>query len=364
MRGKPRLIQRSDSPYWFIYVPPTGGKRASRLSTGESDYSTAERIFAQWLLERKKPELSPLEEIRVIDMLVRYADFKSQDATVGYHMKHLQPFFKDMALSHICNQTVREYTAHRQKQKAIRGKVKSARNVSLSTIRRELDTLSATLGYARREGYIKEVPYIEKPAPAQPRERWLTYEEFGNLLAAASSNETLSAFINLAINTSARPSSIYQLKWFQVDMETKVIHFNPEGRQQTRKHRPSVSINSSLYTCLAKLRKKALSEYVLGGVGTLKKSFKNACDAAGLEGVTPYTLRHTAQTWIVRDGHGLAHAGQLAGHKDPRTTMRYVKHDPSFTKGATDSLSTGVKLAQKMSKNGKKTQKRSNKKAK
>lgn len=279
-------------------------------------------------------------------------------------MKHLQPFFKNMAASHVCNQVIRDYTAHRLGQKAIRGTQKSDRFISPQTVRRELDTLSAAFGYARKEGHIKETPYIERPNPAPPRQRWMTYIEFGKLLKAAENHEMLSAFLQLAINTSARPSSIYQLKWFQVDMEAKVIHFNPEGRQQTRKHRPSVSINTSLYECLKKLRKNADSEFVLGGVKSLKKSFKNACDEAGIDGVTPYTLRHTAQTWIVRDGHGLAHAGQVAGHKDPRTTMRYVKHDPSFTKGATDSLATGVKLAQKMAKGGKKHSNRAKEKVK
>lgn len=291
------------------------------------------------------------DEIQVIDMLERYAEYKILDATVGYHMKRLQPFFKDMALSHISNQTIREYTKTRLSHKVTIGREKGEKNVSAATIRRELDTLSAALGYARREGYIKEIPHIEKPKASHPRERWLTHEEAGKLLAAAASNKPLLLFIEIAMNTGARPSSILELKWFQVDLSERLIHFNPEGRQQTHKYRPTVYINDALLSSLLAVKKN--SEFVLGGIKRVSKGFKMACERAKLEGVTPYTLRHTAITWAIRGGHSLALAGQLAGHKDPRTTMRYAKHDPSFTSDIVGSLATGVQLAHKMAENSK-----------
>lgn len=357
MRGQPKLIRRNDSPYWFIYTPPGEGRRQSRFSTGETDYSQAERVFAQWTLERKKPQLAPLDEIRVADMLTRYAEHKKSDATVQYNMKHLQPYFKDMRVSHICNQVCREYAEKRQAEKATLGKDKSKRFISPQTVRRELSTLSAAMGFARREGYIKEAPYIEKPPAAQPRQRWLTYEEFNRLLEAAAGNHKLCLFLQLAINTAARPGAIYALKWFQVDMKRRLIHFNPEDRQQTRKHRPSVSINDTLYAVLRGA--KGHSEYVLGGVKCLNVGFRAACKRAKLKGVSPYTLRHTAITWAIQGGHSLANVGQVAGHKDPRTTMRYAKHDPSFTRAVTDTLATGLELANKRAKKGKKSQRRS-----
>lgn len=357
MRGKPKLIKRGDSPCWFIYIPPDSERGQSRFSTGESDYSKAERVFAQWLLERRKPELSPLEEIKITDMLLRYAEHKKDDATVGYHMKHLQPFFKDMRMSQLCNQAFRDYRLQRQNAKLTIGKLKINKHPSPSTIRRELDTFSAAMGYARREGYIKELPHIEKPPASPPREKWLTHEEFEKLLDA--SNGSLKLYLQIAINTAARPSAIYALKWFQVDFNRLMIHFNPEGRAQTRKHRPSVSINKTLLPALKAA--KGNSEYVLGGVKSLKKAFAIACARAELKDITPYVLRHTAITWAVQAGHSLANIGQIAGHKDPRTTMRYTKHDPNSTRAITDTLSAGQVLAKKKPKKGKNTQNRTKK---
>lgn len=310
------------------------------------------------MLSEKTPQLTSSQEIKVIDMLIRYEAHKKDDATVQHNMKHLKPYFEKMRLSHVCNQVIREYVLQRQQHKVTIGKRKSSKAPSLSTIRRELDTLSAAFGFARREGFIKEAPFIEKPAPAAPRERWLTYEEFSRLQAAASGPLTL--YLKIAIYTAARPSAIYALKWFQVDMKHRLIHFNPEGRQQTRKHRPSVAINDTLYAALKTAKKD--SGYVLGGVKSLKKSFANACKAAKLKGVSPYTLRHTAITWAVQGGHSLANVGHLAGHKDPRTTMRYAKHDPSFTRAIVDTLANGQELAKKSAKKGKKRQPITNKK--
>ncbi len=280
-----------------------------------------------------------------MDMLERYEAQRPNDKAVMYTLRHLRPFFKDVALSQFCRATVREYIEHRMNQPVIIGRKKSARTVSRSTVRRELDTLSAALHFAYREGFIAEVPYIEKPAPSKPRERWLTHQEAGQLLAAASSNKRLLAYIEIAMNTGARPSSIMELKWFQVDLEKRLIHFNPEEREQTRKFRPTVYINDSLLPTLQRLHDKKNSEYVLGGIKSVKHQFKRACERSKLVGVTPYTLRHTAITWAVREGHSLALAGQLAGHKDPRTTMRYAKHDPSFTEGVVGALATGAQLA-------------------
>lgn len=345
MRGTPKLNKRPGSPFWYITF--SEGRRSRRFSTGTGNRSQAERVLAQFLLERKKPQVS--DEILVIDMLERYEAYKAGDATVGYNMKHLKPFFKSVAYSQVCNPLIREYTDMRLSQFAIRGKEKSKRKVSPSTVRRELDTLGAAFGYCRREGWIQDIAYIEKPKASKPRERWMTHKEVARLFAAAKHNKKLTLYIEIALNTGQRPSSILELKWFQVDLDSRLIHFNPEGREQTHKHRPTVYINDSLLPSLLGVKKR--SEYVLGGIKSVKHAFRRACERAGLKGVTPYTLRHTAITWAVREGHSLALAGQLAGHKDPRTTMRYAKHDPSFTAGVVGSLATGAQLAHKMSKN-------------
>lgn len=287
-------------------------------------------------------------------MLDRYKASKPDDAAIGYHLKHLKPKLGDLLISQLSRATITEkYIEPRLCEKTILGKNQGNKVVSAATVRRELDTLSAAIHYAKREGYLSEVPFIDKPAASPPRERWLTHHEVSALFTAAAHNKNLTAWLHLAICTAARPAAILQLKWFQVDLEKRLIHFNPDGRKQNKKHRPTVYINDSLMEFLPAWLKKCRSEYVCGGVNSVRMAFNRACQKAEIKGATPYTLRHTAITWAVRDGHSLALAGQLAGHKDPRTTMRYAKHDPSFTEGVVSSLATGAQLAHKIAEKSK-----------
>lgn len=371
MRGQPKLIRRKDSPYWFIYVPKQGNRRAQRISTGEAYSEQAELIFGQFLLEYKKPRLKHRDKIEINDMLERYAEHHKESKVVGYHLRTLKPFFAGMALSQFTRQTARDYAAHRTAQFATVGKRKSKRKVSPSSAARELTTLASALSFARQEGFITELPFIEKPKANNVRERWLTEAEVGAILNAAK-QPYIRLYIELAINTGARPSSILELKWFQVDLASRLIHFNPPGREQTGKHRPTVYINDSLLHSLTEARKMTKGTYVvssgrgntLGKLTSIKRGFAAPCADAGLSGITPYTLRHTAITWMARAGVDLWQIAKAAGHKDTRTTMRYMKWSPEFGREAMDALSTGAQLAHKASENAKKQKKPQRKMAK
>ena len=347
MRGTPKLSKRAGSPFWYITF--SHGRRSKRFSTCESNRADAERVLAQFLIERRQAQVA---ELHVNDLLERYRATRENDMALEYNMRKLTPYFTDYVVSQLNRHSINDYTAHRLKQKVVLGKGEGTRTVSPATVKRELDMLGAALNFAKREGLISEVPYFEKPRPSKPRDRWLTQEEVVRLFKS-SPNDNLTAFLHVAINTAARPSSILELKWFQVDLEKRLIHFNPPDREQTKKYRPTVYINESLLVFLKAWRRKSKSEFVCGGAKSLKKSFRLACKGAKIAGATPYTLRHTAVTWVVREGFSLALAGQLAGHKDPRTTMRYAKHDPSFTSGVVTALASGAQLAHLIAKKGK-----------
>jgi integrase len=54
--------------------------------------------------------------------------------------------------------------------------------------------------------------------------------------------------------------------------------------------------------------------------------FQKACEAIGLEGVTPKTLRHTAGSLALEAGASLATTSQLLGHKTPYITASVYSH--------------------------------------
>jgi integrase len=181
------------------------------------------------------------------------------------------------------------------------------------------------------------------PPKQEGKDRWLTYSEAARLLSAArgerKSRLHLPLFIQLALYTGARSEAILSLKWFpQVDLDRGYIDFNPPGRVRNKKGRAMIPIPPKLRWFLEKAHARATSPYVLAYHGEpikrIIKGFHAACLRAGLEGVTPHTLRHTCATWMAQRGVDLHQIGGWLGHSDPRTTHLYAHHHPDHLRDA------------------------------
>lgn len=68
------------------------------------------------------------------------------------------------------------------------------------------------------------------------------------------------------------------------------------------------------------------------------KAFHAHVKACGLADrkITPHTLRHTFATQLIRQGVDLSTVARLMGHKDIKTTMIYIQHDPKILRDAMD----------------------------
>ncbi|WP_425500031.1 site-specific integrase [Parvibaculum sedimenti] len=206
-------------------------------------------------------------------------------------------------------------------------------------------------------------PKIYDVPSAEGRKRYLTEEEFGRLLAATKTRH-LRLFILLSVATGARPAAILDLRWDAIDWEGGHIHLNPNGRIQTAKARPIVPLLGSLWnelkaeheeearrarTARARARKRPVSGFVVsyGGyaVGSVRTAFRDAATLAGLgTDVVPYTLRHTAATWLAQAGVSLWDIAQYLGHSDTRMVERhYAHHHPDHKKRAAGVLDAALR---------------------
>jgi len=145
-------------------------------------------------------------------------------------------------------------------------------------------------------------------------------------------------------NTPESRKSLLSLRWPQVDLERGLIDLNPPGRGRTDKGRPIIPIPRRLVTFLRYARRHGTD---LGHVVTfhgkpiidVKKAFAAACATAGLEDVTPHTLRHTAATWMAQAGTPMLVISRYLGHSDSRTTERvYAHHSPEYLESARTAL--------------------------
>ena len=277
----------------------------------------------------------------IADVLGDYVIGHGADLTdkerLGYAVKALLPFWGHQPVRSVREGTCKAYVAFRKKQ-----------GVSPQTASREIVVLSAAIRYDWREGRLTEIVATWKPPHAEPKDRWLTRDEAAKLIRAARSDPRcrwhLPLFILIGLYTAARKEAVLSLRWPQVDLERKLIDLNPEGRERTSKGRPTLPIPDRLMTFLRYARKRgsdlgSVLMYQGKPIGSIKHAFSSSCDRAGLEDVTPHTLRHTAASWMTQAGVPFPEIARYLGHADSRITEKtYAHHSPDYLAGAKRAL--------------------------
>jgi integrase len=210
----------------------------------------------------------------------------------------------------------------------------------IGSVRKALSILRAALRWAEKKTLIDKAPHIWLPLAPPPKDRRLTRDEFTRLATECTAPH-LIAWLWLARYTAARAGALLSLRWEQVDFEGRRIHLGGAGRQ---KRRAVVPMHPDLALCLAIWKDATSSGYVIefGGkpVKSIKRSFRAACDRAGLDkAVTPHTLRHTAASWMAEAGIPMSEIAAVLGHSDSRVTEKvYAKFSPTYLQRAVRAL--------------------------
>lgn len=242
---------------------------------------------------------------------------------VGPHFGHLRP---DQVTTDLC----RSYTAARRKAGKHDG-----------TIWTELGHLRTVFRWAAEHGLIARAPKVERPAKPAPKERWLTHAEIDRLLAAEGAHHIKLA-IHLMLATAARVTAVLELTWDRVDMERGQINLRAEAIGP-RKGRAVVPINAGLMAALSQARALALTESVVEWNGrpvrSIKTGFNAVVRAAGLAGVSPHVLRHTAAVHLAAAGVPMARISQYLGHSSTAVTERtYARFAPDHLREEAEIL--------------------------
>ncbi len=267
-------------------------------------------------------------------MLAAYGEERgplvADPARLGETIEALIPFWGKLTVSAVREDTCQAYCDHR--------------GVMPGTSRRELTTLRAAVNHDYNRGRLTATVPVWMPPKPDPKDRWLLRDEAAALLRAARRRKKgrlhLPLYILIGLYTGARKKAILTLRWPQVDLDRGLIDFNPPGRMRTSKGRPIIPIPRRLATFLRLARRRGhetgyVIHYQGGPVGDVKRSFGHACKDAGLDDVTPHTLRHTAASWMVQKGVSFAKVARYLGHSDSRTTEQvYAHHAPDYLEDA------------------------------
>lgn len=241
----------------------------------------------------------------------------------------LAPHFSRLTPDQVTREVCRAYIKARRKAKRGDG-----------TIRKELSDLRAAANW-----YDKSNAAVwDMPTAPEPRERWLSREEFKRLLKAAEGTHHLTVFLHLAIATAGRKEALLTLTWDQVFFDRGKHGQIWLGTKANGKKRATVPMTKRLREVLLEAKKGAIGETVVEWAGepikNVRKAFESARDRAKLgKDVTIHTIRHTSAVWMANDGRELWEISSYLGHSDIRVTQRiYAKHQPDYLQEAASSL--------------------------
>lgn len=378
----PRLYLKERAgrePVWIIrdgtYEQSTGcglgGMSDAEQQLAEYILAKTARDGAQEARSKRDPAQVSVAEVIALYITERAPDLKADPKSTAGFAKHLLAWWGDKMVADVKRSACKAYVAHRTQQTIRHGN--TGRTVSEQTARRELETLSAAIGYWHAEDALFTRPQVWLPEkPESPRDA-LTRDEAAALLKAArgyrwdgkrwarlrdsgpSNRAHMKRFILLGLYTGSRskvittlvreesPTSPYQ------DLERGMVYRRGKGQADTaNKRRPLVKLPPRL---LAHMRRwddldrerETVPPTVLhhGGrpVGKVRRGFDACVRDAGLpKEVTPHWLRHTAATWLMENGADIWEACGYLGMTPKTLIDNYGHHRPDHQSGAIKAL--------------------------
>ena len=251
-------------------------------------------------------------------------------------MVPLIDFWGHLPVSAITGNTCRRYTKYRGR--------------SDGTVRRELGVLRAAVEYCLLEGYITRAPRVHLPDRPVAKDRWLTRDEVAHLIRAARSDSRsrhVAWFILIALYTGTRSQTVLGLRFVPqtrggwIDCQKGVIYRAGQNDRKTTKRKPPVRMPRKLLGHMKRRQANGANwavEFRGHPVSSVKSAFARSCRDAGLEGVSPHTLKHTAVTWAMFAGVPLADAAGYFGTSIQTLERVYFHHHVDFQRETADAM--------------------------
>ena len=336
---------------WLIL--DAGRHIATGCAAGE--IAAAEARLAEYIASKYRPRRKErdIEEIKIADVLTIYledcGDLQARRGKVEERLGRLNEFWGPKTLAEISGETCRAYAA-------VRGSPGGAR--------RDLEDLRAAIRHHAKEGLHRGAVVISLPPKGLPRDRWLMRSEAARLLRACWSTREIqrtiptikfplrhiARFILIGLYTGTRASAIAAAAPMRaegrayVDLDGGVFYRLAIGKRATNKRQPPVPIPPRL---LAHMRRWArlgagghFVEWHGKPVRSVKTGFARAAALAGLPGVTPHTLRHTAATWLMQRGVPVWEAAGFLGMSPEMVGQTYGHHHPDYLRNAANMIGT------------------------
>lgn len=211
-------------------------------------------------------------------------------------------------------------------------------SVSNATVNRELQMLGRALRHmVKIHGATMPTVDLKAVQTAEPEERVRELSPAEQKGLFKHLRPDLAPFVTFALLTGARLSTITELRWSDVDHDTKRMTFRLKGGGKMK-----YPISSEIAALLATLPRSELPGHaryvftfevqnrkdqrrkIVPNGGGIMEEFRAAMTAAGIEDFRFHDLRHTFATRMLRHTGNLKLVSRLLGHSKVETTARYA----------------------------------------
>ncbi len=336
MRGMGRVFKRGDI-YWIAYSYRGREHRESTHSDKEAD---AGRLLKKRLGEIGRGRLiGPTEERVTFEQLA--ADYLQDYRLKGQRslreaqarVRHLQHHFGRERAVDITTPRIRAYTQARLEEGA-----------APATVNRDLSALGRMFSLAIQAARLSTRPYLPRLQEAQPRQGFMEASEYRAIREHLPPN--YQDVLDFGYHSGWRRGEIVRLEWRDVDREAGVIRLRPE---LSKNNEGRVLVLSAPLKALIERRwhVRALGCPLVfhvnaRAVGDWRKTWKRACQAAGLPGKLFHDLRRTVVRNLIRAGVPERVAMSVTGHKTRSVFDRYNIVSETDLKQATARLAEYV----------------------
>lgn len=252
---------------------------------------------------------------------------RNADAAVKFFGRHTRP-------SEVTQQRLEDYIA-------ALGGIGNANG----TINRKLAALSKMLRYAKRKGWLKVMPEIDRQEESEGRLRWLTWEEQDRLVGAlrVEGQHLAADLTEFLADSGLRVGEALTLTL--ADVDGRLIHIDP-SRAKSGRYR-GVPQTDRVRALIAKRRaelngKEPTERLWPLSASTYRTIFERARSRAKLgDDVVRHTLRHTCASRLVQAGIDIRRVKEWLGHSSITVTMRYAHLAPEHLYEAAAALNRG-----------------------
>jgi integrase len=334
--SKGSLHLRSGTRNWSIKFYVDG--HLHRESTGTPDRQTAEAFLRRRLDEAARGCLVPFDDRPTFEdlrerLIENYA-YKRNRTDARRHTIRLAEHFAGMRAEDITEERILEYARRR-----------TASGAAASTLRRELALLKRMLRLSASR--LPRVPLIDLPRVDNARQGFFEEPELEAVLAHLPPHaRQLVEFLYL---TGWRTGEALQLRWSDVDWMRKSVTLRTSKNREPRIF--PFRDHARLEGVLRRQRTEVLGWEREHGrlcptifhwngrpLRKLRRSWKHACERAGLPGRLLHDFRRTAVRNLIRAGIPQAIAMKITGHKTDSIFRRYLIVDEELLAQATGQV--------------------------